>query len=98
MLGQRIHQVEVEVIETGSARRLRRAQGFGTTVNTAERFQFFVIEALDADGEPIYAGGAKPLESTKVYRAGIGLKCNFCVRGERHARTDAGQQVRDGFR
>ena len=49
--GQRVHQVEVDVVEAGVLRQLHRALGLAAVVDAAEALQAAVVEALHAEAE-----------------------------------------------
>ena len=49
LIGQTVHQVEVEVIEPGLPRHARRTHGFVTVVDAAKGLKLLLLKALDTD-------------------------------------------------
>jgi hypothetical protein len=66
-------------------------------VNASERFQFFIVETLDADGEAVDARRAVSLEAFEFNSAGISLEGDLDFLIERQARAYAGQQAVDSL-
>ena len=98
LLRQRVHQVEVEIVEAGVLRQLDRRLRLAAVVDAAEPFQAAVIETLDAEAEAIDAGVAVALEAAVLGGARIGLQGDFAPRGEAQPRTGALQEAVDEFR
>jgi hypothetical protein len=91
------HEIEIEILEA------RRARGFGgaqrrvAPVDAPERLQFFILEALNADGQAIDPGFPETPEVFLVHRAGIGLEGDLDILVERQARANPGQQTVNGL-
>ena len=52
------HEIEIEVVEAGGARRLRGRECLVASVDASEFLQLLGLKALDADRQPVYAGRA----------------------------------------
>jgi hypothetical protein len=87
-LRQSEHQIEVEVVEAGRAGRLDRPVGRLGIVDAAQGAQFVIVEALDAERQPIDPGGPVAAEPRLVGRAGVGLERDLDVAGEGQQRAD----------
>ena len=94
LLGQRVHQVEVEVVEA-RVRDLDRAPRLAVVVDPAERLQVRRIEALDADRQPVHAGGAEVAELLGLERPGVRLERDLGVGRELEPRAERGEQPVD---
>ena len=95
---QRVHQVEVEIVEAGILRELHRRLGLAAVVDAAEALQATVVETLDAEAQPIHARRAITLEAAMLGGAGIGFQGDF--EAGREAQPGAGllQERVDRFR
>lgn len=98
LLRQRIHQVEVEIVEAGLLRGPHRAFGIAAGMDAAEALQATVVEGLHAEAEPVHPGLAVAGERTMLDRAGIGLQGDFRVRREAQARAGKLQETVDCIR
>ncbi len=97
LIGQTVHQVQVEVIEPCLSRHARRTHGFVTVVDAAEGLKLFLLKALDTDRQPIDPQLAIGDKLLLLEGARIRLKGDFDVGGERDALFDALQQTPEGF-
>ena len=91
---QRVHQVDVEGLEGALCLGDGRARLRGV-VNSAERGQARVVEALHADRKPRHAGGAKGAKAVALEAARVGLERDLAARLERQAGADGGDQPLD---
>ena len=96
LAGQGIHQVEVEVVEAGVLRLLHRRLRLGAVVDPPQPLQAAVIEALDAEAEPVDAGGQVVGEAAMLGGAGVGFQGDFQARHEAQAGGRALQEAVDG--
>ena len=92
---QAVHQVEVERIEMLTGQ-LRGTFCLVRTVNAAECFQVVVVETLDAERQPIDAGGAKAGELFGFDGAGIGFQRDLGLRRQHGKCAEGGDQFVDG--
>ena len=97
LLRQRVHQVEVDVVEAGVLRQLHRGLGLAAVVDAAQALQAAVVEALDAEAEAVHAGRAVHLEAAVLGGAGIGFQRDLAARREAQARAGALQEAVDRF-
>ena len=86
--GQRVHQIEVDVVETRVLRQLHRGFGLIAVVDAAQPLQTAVVETLDAERQPVHAGPAVILETSVLGRAGIGFQGDLAA--GREAQPGAG--------
>ena len=96
LAGQAVHQVEIEVVEVRGGD-LDRAPCFVAIVDAAERFQMRRVEALDAEREPVDAGGAEGGELVGFHCAGVGFERDLRLGQERQAHADRRQQLVERF-
>ncbi len=94
---QRIHQVEVEIVEAGlgdfdGARRLV------AVMDAAQRLQMARVEALDADRQAVDAAVAVRPELVGLEGAGIGFQRDFRATVQRQQGADIRQQAVDAGR
>ena len=73
LMGQAIHQIEVDVAETGGAGRLERLDGAVGSVAAAQELQQAVVEALYADAQPVHALPQQPAAGGGIQVAGVGF-------------------------
>ncbi|MNZ83191.1 hypothetical protein D3C78_1019130 [compost metagenome] len=92
LVGQAVHQVEVEVVEPGIARHVGGANRFVTVVNAPQGLKLGLLEALDADRQAIDAQLPVGLELLLLERPGIGLEGDFDIAGKRDALLHTLQQ------
>ena len=59
LAGQAVHQVEVHIVEAGAAAKFQGGGGFVGVVAAAQQGQQPVVHTLDADADPVDAGGAQ---------------------------------------
>ena len=95
LLGQGVHQVEVDVVEPGGPRPSQGLSRFIGPVNAAEGFQVSGIEALHADGQAVDAGLSIPGKIFRVGGAGIGLERDFNIGGEAQPLAHTIEHARD---
>jgi hypothetical protein len=95
LLRQRVHQVEVEVVEAGILGQLHRRLGFAAVVDPAQSLEATVVEALDAEAQAIDAGLAIQLEAAVLGGAGVGLKGDLAPRDETQAAAGLLQETVD---
>ncbi|MNY32246.1 hypothetical protein D3C86_1664500 [compost metagenome] len=84
---QRVHQVEVDVVETGLGDLDGRAR-LALAVDAAQRLEMPVAEALDADRQPVDAARAVAREPLGLEGAGVGFHRDLGVGIERQQRAD----------
>src|SRR5690606_21932734 len=89
LAGQGVHQVQVEIVETGLARQGDGRLGLPAVVDAAQALQATVVETLDTEAQPVDARRAVTLESAVLGGAGIGLQRDFAARREPQPRTGA---------
>ncbi len=94
LLRQRVHQIEVEVLEV-RVRDLHRAVRLAFVVDAAERGKMLRVEALDPDRETVHARRPEVAELVGLERAGVRLERDLGVGLERQARADRGEQAVD---
>lgn len=80
--GQRVHQIEIEIRETGCMQFLDRTVRVRNAVDAAETLERMRPEALGSEGDAIDAGVAIAGEAAALHRAGIRLECDLGIRGE----------------
>ena len=80
-----VHEVQVEVVETGGARPVGGADGFLAPVDTPQGLELGVLETLDADRQPIDAQAAIGDELGLLEGAGVGFQGDLDVRREAQA-------------
>src|SRR5271166_7025445 len=73
LIGQRIHQVQVEVIELGGTKFVDRTQRVVRRMDAPEALECARRKTLSTQGRAIDAGLAVACESAAFDRAGIGL-------------------------
>ncbi len=93
LIRQAVHQVQVEVVETGPARHVGGANRFVAVVNAAQRLEFGFLKALNADRQPIDAQAAIGAELGLFEGAGVGFQGDLDVAGKADALFDALQQA-----
>src|SRR5690606_41133074 len=91
-----MHQVEVEVVETGGARHVGSADGLVAIVDAPQRLELVLLEALHADGQAIDAEAAIAPELGLLEGAGVGFQGDFDVRRERDTPLYALKQPGEG--
>ena len=79
LLRQRVHQVEVDVVEAGVARAGVRLHGLGGVVDAPQPLELSVVEALDAHRQPVHPRGAIAPEVTGLGGARIGFERDLDV-------------------
>ena len=62
-------------------------------MNASQRFEMPRIETLDADRQPVDAGGAERAEFFGFERAGVGFERDFRVSRKRHARAHGSEYL-----
>ncbi|MCY1411947.1 hypothetical protein D9M71_273430 [compost metagenome] len=96
LVGQAVHQVEVEVVEPGIARHVGGANGLVTVVDAAQGFELGLLEALDADRQAIDAQLPVGFELLLLERSGVGFQGDLDVPGKRDALLHTHQQAAKG--
>jgi len=96
LAGQAIHQVQVEAFEMPGGQG-GGAEGLVPVVDAAQGLEVSRVEALDAEGHPVDAGGAKARELFRLHRAGVGLQGDFRPRLQWHPGSHRHQQPVDSF-
>src|SRR5690606_41416413 len=84
-----VHQVQVEVVEAGISRPLHRGLGLAAVVDAPQPAQAAVIEALDAEAQPVHARGQVALEAPVLGRAGIGFQGDLAAGDQLQPRAGA---------
>ena len=97
LAGQGVHQVQVEVVQAGVLGQLHRRLGLGAVVDPAQPLQAAVVEALDAEADPVHPGGAVAVEAAVLGGAGIGFQGDFGLRCEAQPGTGRLQEAVDGI-
>ena len=77
--GQTIHQVEIEIVEMPGGD-LDGAPRFVAVVDSSESLEVGSVEALNAQGQTIHAGGTEGRELAGFDSSGIGFQGDFGVR------------------
>ena len=72
LLGQAVHQVEVEIVEAGGARHIGSADCLVAIVDAPQRLELGFLKTLHADGQAIDAEAAIALEFGLLEGAGVG--------------------------
>ena len=91
------HQVDIDIVETGLACRFEGTQSLLPVVDTAQRFEMPVVEALYADGQAIDAGLAVSAEMGFVGAVGVGFQRDLAGRMDRQTGAQAAEQPVNGF-
>ena len=91
LLRQRVHQVQVHVIEMRQ-RDLYRTARFVAVVDAAQRFEVAGVKALDTDGQAVDTRLAVTGKAFQFEGAGVGLHGDFGVRVDARAGAQAGQE------
>ena len=89
---QRIHQVEVDVVEC-HARDCHRAARLVAVVNATERAQVLRVETLDADRQTVGTAGAIGGEALGLEGARVGLQGDLGVGFQRQAGANVRHQA-----
>ena len=97
LAGQPIHEVEVEVVEARLGN-LDCVARFVRAVDAAKRPEVRVVEALDADRQPVDAAGSIVAELLRLERARVRLERDLGIGRERQARAEFGKQAIDRAR
>src|SRR5690606_26068863 len=90
------HDVDVEVVEPGRARRLHRRTGAARVMDAPDVLEQPVVEALHADRQAVDASRAIAGEAGAVAGAGVGLQRDLDAVDERRAGGDAIDHRRNG--
>ena len=77
LVGQAVHQIEVDIVETGGAGCLERFDGSVGGVAAAQQSQQAVVQALHADAEAVDALAQQSATGVGVQVAGIGFNSDF---------------------
>ena len=85
LLGQAVHQVEVEIVEAGSAGHVGGANGLVAIVDAPQRLEFGFLEALHADGQTVDAEASVGAELGLLEGAGVGFQGDFDITGKADA-------------
>ncbi|MNE22705.1 hypothetical protein D3C80_1159270 [compost metagenome] len=93
LIGQAVHQVQVEVVETGLTRHIGGAHRFVAGMNPTQRRQLGFLEALDSDRQAIDAQLPVGHELLLFECTGVGFQSDFDVGGERNALLHALKQA-----
>ena len=93
--GQAEHQVEIDIIEAGRARRGERLPGLDGIVDTPQGLQLAVVEALYADRQAIDSGFAITAVISGIGAAGIRFEGDLDARREVQQRPQPGKQPFD---
>lgn len=97
LLGQRVHQVDVEVVVAGVLRQLDRALGFGAVMDAPQALQGGVVETLHAEAQPVDPGRTVPVETPVLGGPGIGFQGDFQIGRKAQARGGGLQEAIDRF-
>ena len=92
LIGQAVHQVEVEAAQPQTARQARGAFGLFRPVDAPKTLELAVAKALYPDRNAI---NARPLvldEAVSFDCPRVGFHGDFCIRGQRQTRANAVQQ------
>jgi hypothetical protein len=95
LLGQRIHQVQIEVIEFRRAQLLHRAMRIVGGMNASQHLQSSRVKTLRAQGHPIDAGLRVARESAALDGARVRLQRNFHIVREGNPLPERRQQARE---
>ena len=98
LLRQRVHQVEVDVVEAGVLRQFHRCVGLAAVVDAAQALQAAVVETLDTDAQAIHARRAIALEAAVLGGAGVGLQGDLGPGCEAQPRARTLQEAVDAHR
>src|SRR5690606_40931540 len=79
---QTMHQVQVEVVESGVPGHVDRGQGFAVVMDTPQGLEMDRIETLDADRQPVDAGGPVVPESGLLESPGVGFQGDLDIQCE----------------
>ena len=73
LVRQAVHQVNVDLFETGIPGGNHRLAGLVSIVNAAKRFKLGVAETLQSQGQPIYPRASISRKTRLIGRPRIGL-------------------------
>ncbi|MNF68715.1 hypothetical protein D3C84_505800 [compost metagenome] len=97
LVRQAVHQVQVEVGETGGARHVGGADGLVTVVDAPQGLELFRLEALHADRQAVDAQRPVVAELGLLEGAGVGFQGDFDIAGEGYAPFHAFEQTAQGL-
>ena len=97
LIGQAVHQVQVEVVETCLAGHVGGAYRFIAVVDPAQRLELFFLKALDADRQAVDAQSAVGDELLLLEGSGVGFEGDFDVAGKRNALLHTFEQAAQGL-
>ena len=86
--GQAVHEINAQVLAAGLPRRLERRAGAARVVEPTEPRQDRIVERLDAEAQPVDAGGAVARELVARHALGIALDGDLGVGDELKAGSD----------
>ena len=92
---QRVHQVQIDVVEAGRARLSEGLFCLAGGVDPAQPPEHGVVETLHAKRQAVDARLAVAVEVAVFDRAGIGLERDLAVAGQVQARAHAFEKARD---
>ena len=79
LVRQAVHEVDADIVDPGVVCHPVGLDGVRRRVTSSEEAEQVVIEALDADAKPVYAGIEEMAELVGSEVSGIGLKRDFRV-------------------
>src|SRR5690554_518414 len=82
---QAMHQVEVEIVETGGSGLLHRGHSILSAMNTPQCLELLQMEALHPQGEPIDTGLSVTEKTATLKRTRVGFQSDLDVIGQRQA-------------
>ena len=93
LLGQRVHEIEVEIIKTGRAQLIDGAVSVLGTMDAAEPRERMRREGLRSQRHAIDAGGAVAREAPTLDGSGVGLERHLGIDGDPAARRECLEQA-----
>ncbi|CRM80693.1 hypothetical protein [Pseudomonas sp. 22 E 5] len=93
LIGQAVHQVQVEVIEPGLAGHTSGAHSLIAIMDAAQRLKLLLLEALDANGQAIDPQLAVRHELLLFEGAGVGFQGDFDIACKRNTGLHALEQA-----
>ena len=94
LAGQRVHEIEVDVRNSGFKRVVYRPHGLRPRVHAAKQRKKPRLARLRAEGNAIHARASERAQFRRVHRAGVRFHADFRVRVQRKKARRAVQQPR----
>ena len=92
---QGVHQIQTDIIKPARARQTHRIRRLRGIMNPADGGKQSRIEALHADGQPVYARFAVGIQLARIDRTGVGFQRDFRISIEFRVCAQFIQRARD---